>query len=95
MASLNLGVALPEIWVALSAMVLLLVGAFVGDRAMRLIGLLTMAVMAIAIVVLLGIDVSNTPQLAFGGHFIVDRFAVFAKVLTLIASIAAVGMSFS
>ena len=95
MASLNLGVALPEIWVALSAMVLLLVGAFVGDRAMRLIGLLTMAVMGVAIVVLLGIDVSNTPQLAFGGHFIVDRFAVFAKVLTLIASIAAVWMSFS
>ncbi|HEX6120377.1 MAG TPA: NADH-quinone oxidoreductase subunit NuoN [Dongiaceae bacterium] len=95
MASLNLGVALPEIWVALSAMVLLLVGAFVGDRAMRLIGLLTMAVMAIAIVVLLGIDVSNTPQVAFSGHFIVDRFAVFAKVLTLIASIVSVGMSFA
>ena len=95
MASLNLGVALPEIWIALSAMALLLVGAFVGDRAMRLIGLLAMAVMAVAIVVLLGIDVANTPQLAFDGHFIVDRFGVFAKVLTLIASITAVWMSFS
>src|SRR5438093_9613170 len=95
MSTLNLGAALPEIWIAISAMVLLLVGAYVGDRATRLIGLLTMAVMVIAIVVLLGIDVSTAPQLAFNGHFVVDKFGVFAKVLALIASITAVWMSFS
>jgi NADH-quinone oxidoreductase subunit N len=95
MSTLNLGAALPEIWIALAAMVLLLVGAYVGDRATRLIGLLAMAVMVIAIVVLLGIDVSTVPQLAFNGHFIVDKFGVFAKVLALIASITAVWMSFS
>ena len=95
MTDLNLRAALPEIWIALSAMVLLLVGAYVGDRAMRLIGLLSIAVMAVAIVVLLGIDVSTVPQLSFGGHFIVDRFGVFAKVLALMASMAAIWMSFS
>ncbi len=95
MSDLNPGAALPEIWIALAAMALLLVGAYVGDRAMRLIGLLSIVVMVIAIVVLLGIDVTTTPQLAFKGHFIVDRFGVFAKVLTLIASIAATWMSFS
>jgi NADH-quinone oxidoreductase subunit N len=95
MTDLNLHAALPEIWIALSAMVLLLVGAYVGDRAMRLIGLLSIAVMAVAIVVLLGIDVSTVPQLSFGGHFVVDRFGVFAKVLALIASMAAIWMSFS
>ena len=34
MTDLNLHAALPEIWIALSAMALLLVGAYVGDRAM-------------------------------------------------------------
>ena len=95
MTDLNLAAALPEIWVALAAMVLLLVGAHVGDRSMRLIGLLAIAVMVVAIVILLGIDVSAAPQLAFKEHFIVDRFGVFAKILVLIASIAAISMSFS
>src|SRR5215510_15125442 len=95
MTELNLHAALPEIWIALSAMALLLVGAWLGDRAMRLIGLLSIAVMVIAIIVLLGIDVSMAPQLAFNGHFIVDKFGVFAKVLALIASMVAVWVSFS
>ena len=95
MTDLNLQAALPEIWIALSAMALLLVGAYVGDRAMRLVGLLSIAVMVVAIVVMLGIDVSMVPQLSFGGHFIVDRFGVFAKILALIACIAAIWMSFS
>ena len=95
MINLNLHAALPEIWIAVSAMVLLLIGAYAGDRAMRLIGLLSIAVMAIAIVIMLGIDVSTAPQLAFGGHFVVDKFGVFAKVLALIAAIASVWMSFS
>ena len=72
MIDLNLHAALPEIWIAVSAMVLLLIGAYVGDRAMRLIGLLSIAVMVVAIVMMLGIDVSTVPQLAFGGLFIVD-----------------------
>ena len=95
MIDLNLHAALPEIWIAVSAMVLLLIGAYTGDRAMRLIGLLSIAVMVIAIVAMLGIDVSIVPQLAFGGHFIVDSFGVFAKVLALIAAIVSVWMSFS
>ncbi|HJT11775.1 MAG TPA: NADH-quinone oxidoreductase subunit N, partial [Dongiaceae bacterium] len=95
MIDLNLHAALPEIWIAVSAMVLLLVGAYAGDRAMRLIGLLSIVVMVVAIVAMLGIDVSVVPQLAFGGLFIVDTFAVFAKVLALIAAIASVWMSFS
>src|ERR1051325_10614212 len=95
MTTLNLGAALPEIWVAVAAMVLLLLGAYTGDRLMRLVGLLAIAVMVIAIVMLLGIDVSTAPQLAFNGHFIVDKCGVFAKVLALIASITAIWMSFS
>src|SRR5215510_3123551 len=95
MTELNLHAALPEIWIALSAMALLLVGAWLGDRAMRLIGLLSIAVMLVAIVALLGIDVSAGPQLAFNGHFVIDKFGVFAKVLALIGSITAVWMSFT
>ena len=92
---MNAHLALPEIWVAVAAMALLLVGAFLGDRAMRSIGLLTMAAMVVAVILVLGIDVSAGPQAAFGGHFVVDGFAVFAKVLALIAAFVSVWMSFS
>ena len=39
MTALNLHAALPEIWIAVAAMALLLLGAFTGDRMMRVIGL--------------------------------------------------------
>ncbi len=90
---MNASLALPEIWIAVASMALLLVGAFLGDRAMRPIGLLAMAVVAVAILVIIGLDVSAGPQTAFGGHFVVDQFAVFAKILTLIAAFFAIWMS--
>ena len=92
---MNASLALPEIWIALASMALLLVGAFLGDRSMRLIGLLSMAAIAVAIVMILGLDVAGGAQTAFRGHFVVDSFAVFAKVLTLIAALVAIWMSFS
>jgi NADH-quinone oxidoreductase subunit N len=92
---MNASLALPEIWIAIAGMVLLIAGAFLGDRATRLIGLLSMAVMVVAAIMVLGRDLSAGAQLAFGGHFVVDRFAVFAKVLTLIAALFAVWMSLS
>ncbi|MBL9035939.1 MAG: NADH-quinone oxidoreductase subunit N, partial [Rhodospirillaceae bacterium] len=91
---MNASLALPEIWVAVAGMALLIAGAFLGDRAMRAIGLLTMAIMAVAAVMVLSLDTAM-PQQAFNGHFVVDSFAVFAKVLTLIAAAFAIWMSFS
>lgn len=90
---MNASLALPEIWIAVAGMALLLVGAFLGDRAMRLIGLLSMAVIAVAVVMVLGLHTELGVQTAFAGHFVVDRFAVFAKVLTLLAAFFAVWMS--
>jgi NADH-quinone oxidoreductase subunit N len=91
---MNASLALPEIWVAVAGMALLIAGAFLGDRAMRAIGLFTMAIMAVAAVMVLSLDTAM-PQQAFNGHFVVDSFAVFAKVLTLIAAAFAIWMSFS
>ncbi len=92
---MNASLALPEIWVAIAAMVLLLVGAFLGDRAMRPVGLLAMASMVVAVILVLSRDVAAGPQFAFGGHFVVDGFATFSKVLTLIAAFVAIWMSFA
>jgi len=92
---MNASLALPEIWVAIAAMVLLLVGAFLGDRAMRPIGLLAMGSMVVAVILVLSRDVAAGPQFAFGGHFVVDGFATFSKVLTLIAAFVAIWMSFA
>ena len=84
MIELNLHAALPEIWIAVSAMVLLLIGAYVGDRAMRLIGLLSIAVMVIAIVAMLGIDVATVPQLAFGRDVRKRRYRALERVVAAI-----------
>lgn len=94
MMELNLGMALPELWVATASLALLVLGVYLGDRATRLVGLLVMAIMAFAILLVLRVEVPLGTTAGFGaGQFIVDDFAVFAKVLSLIAAIGATWMS--
>jgi len=79
----------PELLLALGAMGLLMVGAFAGDRASRL-------VMQLATALLVGVGLYAAfvlPDLggvAFSGSFVVDKLAVYAKVL--IAFTAAAGL---
>src|ERR1700689_3426072 len=83
--------ALPELLLAGGAMVLLMMGAYQGDRATA-----PALRYAVAILVVAGIVILRMPDdkvVAFGGSFVVDDFAKFLKILALIGSIGALVMS--
>src|SRR5215813_3120115 len=83
--------ALPEIVLAIGAMVLLMLGAFRGERS-------TTAVNWVAIVLLVAagaivVWLPGDKLIAFGGSFVVDTFARFLKLLALAGSATAILMS--
>ena len=91
MLSESLTLALPELILAIGAMVLLLVGVFApAERA-------NSTVTGLAVAVLIGVLgwmlLMGGQGEAFGGAFIQDGFSVFMKTLTLIGSIVALAMS--
>jgi NADH-quinone oxidoreductase subunit N len=75
---------LPELVLAVGAMVLLMVGAYQGVRATGLI-----VVLALVLLVAVGVLEITLPAgklVTFNGSFIVDDFARFLKILALIGS---------
>ncbi len=82
---------MPEIALAVGAMLLLLVGAFSSDKWSTVItwGCVLVLCVAAALVVATG----EGRVLAFGGTFIVDPFARFAKLVVLAGSAMAMLMS--
>ncbi len=68
--------ALPEVFLALSTMALLMIGVFRGDGSTRVIGWLAVAVTVVAGIVVVG--TSAGPGDAFGGMFIADAFSRYA-----------------
>ena len=87
----ELAPALPEIWLAVAAMVLLLFGVVRGDGSTRIV-----AWAAVVALVIAGILVVTGPadgSQTFSGMFVADRFGVFVKVLVLSGSAAAILMS--
>jgi NADH-quinone oxidoreductase subunit N len=84
--------ALPEIWLAVAGMALLMVGAFRGDGATRLVSWL--AVLVLVVAGYLVVQASGQGRVVgLGGLFVTDGFAVFVKVLILIGAIAAIVLS--
>lgn len=83
--------ALPEIFMAVSGMVLLMVGVFCGDRVTRTISWAVVAVFIVA--AFLVSRVSGPGVLTFDGMFVADAFAVFMKQLALAGSALALVMS--
>ena len=80
---LNLGAALPEIFMAVSALALLMLGVFVGkDKAFRTVSWLAVAAQIVALVLV----VLGDGGVAFYGQFTADAFAKFTKVMILIGS---------
>lgn len=78
--------ALPEIFLAVAAMALLLIGVFRGEGSLRLVSWL-----AVAVLICTGYLAVTGPGVAersvtFNGLFVTDPFAVFAKLLILTAS---------
>ena len=89
--ALELYPVLPELILAGGAMVLLMIGAFAGDRA-------TAPVLryAVALLVLAGIAIANMPDervAIFNGSFVLDGFAKFLKILTVVGSIGTLWIS--
>src|SRR5699024_6731844 len=74
--------ALPEIFLVLSAIVLLMLGAFVRDLSARSIA--TLAAAAIALAAILIYFGSGRGEVAFNGLFLNDAFGDFMKLLILI-----------
>jgi len=87
---LNLGLATPEIFLAVASLVLLVIGVSLGDKRMRVIAWASVAALTVAIF----LTISSTDSgLAFQGLFVADGFARFAKVLSFGAAAVAIVMS--
>ena len=82
---------LPELFLALAAMALLMLGVFRGDGATRLSCWLGIAALAIAALLLS--FVPDPRVVVLGGMFISDAFAVFMKALILLGAAAGLLMS--
>jgi len=82
----------PEIVLAVGAMVLLLAGVSQGENSAALVNGGSIFVLALAALFLSALPAG--PHVLFGGSFVVDDFARFLKVLTLIGSAGALLLSF-
>jgi NADH-quinone oxidoreductase subunit N len=74
----------PEIVLAAGAMLMLMVGVTFGEKSGDVVNGLCLAVLALAVILLLTLPGGRYPL--FGGSFVVDDYARFLKVLTLIGS---------
>ena len=82
---------LPEIVLALGAMLLLMLGVFMGEKSAA-----TLNVLAILVLLVCGGFLISLPPgryVVFGGSFVVDDFARYLKLLTLVGSIGAMVLS--
>ncbi len=86
----NIGLLGAELWLALGIMVLLMIGVFSGERSLSQITGLSLAVLVAASIVLF---LTNERGVAMNGAFILDNFAWFMKLLTLLGSALAIIMS--
>jgi len=89
--AINVAAAVPEIFLALAAMSLLIYGVFTGERSTRTVTWAAIVVLVIACGLLL--IKGGDREVAFAGLFVIDSYAVFAKVLILIGSALAISMS--
>ena len=86
----SLQLSVPELMLAVGAMVLLMVGVFSGEKSVTLVNGLAVALLIMAGLVLVLLTENGE---AFNGAFLSDPFARFMKVLTLIGSITAMVMT--
>ena len=86
----DLHLAIPEMVLAIGAMILLMVGVFAGRNATGLVTGLAIALLVVAGFMVFSADETG---LAFHGAFIFDEFARLVKLLILAGSILAIIMS--
>lgn len=90
--TLNLLPALPELIMAVGGMVLLMLGVFQGDKSFKQISNLSILLLLLCMVVMIN-QVGGAREVTFGGMFVTDAFAVFAKTLVYIGSAVAILIS--
>ena len=90
-AMTKFGPAIPEMFLAAVAMLLLLYGVFRGERAARTVAWL--AVLGLAATAMVVASGPMTRVVALSGLFVVDGFAGFMKTLVLIGSALAIVLS--
>src|SRR5215470_12821701 len=82
---------LPELVLAVGAMLLLMLGAYRGQETTRVVNLLSIALLIATGVLVLMLPAGKLTT--FGGSFIVDDYARFLKILALIGSAATLILS--
>ena len=90
-AGYQLQPVVPEMVLAVGAMVLLMIGAYRGAGTTRLVTLLAVCILIVTGV--LELMLSAGKLTTFGGSFIVDDFARFLKIVALIGSVATLALS--
>ncbi|WP_173981736.1 NADH-quinone oxidoreductase subunit NuoN [Magnetospirillum sp. SS-4] len=85
--------ALPELFVAVAGLALLMLGVFRKEDNTGPVSVMVILVLAAAMVLVSGLGGDRLT--AFDGMFVVDRFSGFAKALILLASAFSVAMSLS
>jgi NADH-quinone oxidoreductase subunit N len=88
---IGVGAALPEIFLALAAMALLMFGVFRKGEGPDLTGLLALGALGLATILV--ILAPHEKAVAFGGSFVTDTFARTMKALMLFGSSAAIVLS--
>ncbi len=83
--------AVPEMFLAVVGMALLIYGAFRGDGDTRRISWMVVGTLAAAVV--LELVLGGARAVTFAGMFVTDGFAIFMKVLVLGASATSIVMS--
>ena len=83
--------AAPEIFLALAAMALLMLGVFRGNQSTRL--LCWLAVASFAVAALLVFKAPAESNVGFAGMYVADGFTAFVKIMVLIGSAAGLIMS--
>lgn len=91
MIGFNLIPLLPEIFLALTGMGLLIVGVVHGNESTKTICWSSVAAAAIALITLLGLNLEE--QIVLNGMFKLDQFAGFMKLLILLGLMASIALS--
>ena len=84
MSDLNITAALPELFLAVAGMILLMLGVFRGNKGTRLVLSLTVASFALAFG-MIALSMGRSEE-ALGGLFIADAFGDVMKMLVLVGS---------
>ncbi|MBI3446910.1 MAG: NADH-quinone oxidoreductase subunit NuoN [Magnetospirillum sp.] len=89
--TLDLVPVLPEIFIALAGLALLMLGVFRKEDSTKAVSVLVILALGAAMVLVSSLGADR--HLAFNGLFVADRFAGFAKGLILVASAISIAMS--